>query len=53
MDRLLDPEEYSGRLTASDYLTAGRISTSIRLGTRTDRSQAMEDKLVSVREKLG
>ena len=32
---------------------APRISTSIRLGTRTDRSQTMEEKLGSVREKLG
>ncbi len=31
---------------------APRISTTIKLGTRTDRSQTMEDKLVSVAEKL-
>ena len=31
---------------------APRISTSLRLGTRTDRDQSMEDKLESVREKL-
>ena len=29
-----------------------RISTSIRLGTRTDREQTMTDKLRSVEEKL-
>lgn len=29
-----------------------RISTSIRCGTRTDRTQTMQDKLDSVREKL-
>jgi len=29
-----------------------RISSSIRLGTRTDRAQTMEDKVRSVREKL-
>jgi uncharacterized protein (TIGR00106 family) len=29
-----------------------RISTSIRLGTRTDRVQTMENKIESVREKL-
>jgi uncharacterized protein (TIGR00106 family) len=33
-------------------LGAPRISTSIRLGTRTDREQTMEDKLVSVQRKL-
>lgn len=32
---------------------APRISTNIRLGTRTDREQSMEDKVQSVREKLG
>ena len=31
---------------------APRISTTLRLGTRTDRSQTMEDKLRSVREKM-
>jgi uncharacterized protein (TIGR00106 family) len=31
---------------------APRISTSLRLGTRTDRDQSMEDKLASVRDKL-
>lgn len=31
---------------------APRITTSLRLGTRTDREQSMEDKLASVREKL-
>lgn len=30
-----------------------RISTSIRLGTRTDREQTMHDKMASVRDKLG
>jgi len=29
-----------------------RISTSIRLGTRTDREQTMEDKVHSVEQKL-
>jgi uncharacterized protein (TIGR00106 family) len=29
-----------------------RISTTIRLGTRTDREQTMEDKIRSVQEKL-
>lgn len=32
---------------------APRISTSIRLGTRTDREQSMQDKIRSVEEKLG
>jgi uncharacterized protein (TIGR00106 family) len=32
---------------------APRIATTIRLGTRTDRSQSMDDKVRSVREKLG
>jgi uncharacterized protein (TIGR00106 family) len=31
---------------------APRISTSIRLGTRTDRAQTIADKIDSVREKL-
>src|ERR1700759_2782695 len=31
---------------------APRISTSLRLGTRTDRDQTMTDKLESVRRKL-
>lgn len=31
---------------------APRISTSIRVGTRTDRSQTMTDKVKSVQEKL-
>jgi uncharacterized protein (TIGR00106 family) len=31
---------------------APRISTSIRLGTRIDRNQTMDDKVRSVREKL-
>jgi len=31
---------------------APRISTSMRVGTRTDRAQSMQDKLDSVREKL-
>ncbi len=33
-------------------LGAPRISTTIKLGTRTDRVQTMEDKVASVREKL-
>ncbi len=32
---------------------APRISTVIKLGTRTDRDQTMEDKVESVRRKLG
>lgn len=31
---------------------APRISTNLRLGTRTDRAQTMEDKVRSVEEKL-
>ena len=31
---------------------APRISTNLRLGTRTDRAQSMDDKLRSVEEKL-
>ena len=31
---------------------APRISTTIRLGTRTDKNQSMEDKIKSVTEKL-
>lgn len=31
---------------------APRISTTLRLGTRTDRGQTMEDKIRSVEEKL-
>jgi uncharacterized protein (TIGR00106 family) len=31
---------------------APRITTTIKLGTRTDRSQSMEDKIRSVKEKL-
>ena len=31
---------------------APRISTSMRLGTRTDREQSMDDKLRSVEDKL-
>lgn len=31
---------------------APRITTSMRLGTRTDREQSMEDKIQSVRGKL-
>ena len=33
-------------------LGAPRISTSLRLGTRTDREQTMVDKLESVQRKL-
>jgi uncharacterized protein (TIGR00106 family) len=32
---------------------AARISTSIRLGTRTDRAQTVQEKIDSVRTKLG
>jgi uncharacterized protein (TIGR00106 family) len=32
---------------------AQRISTSVRLGTRTDRKQTIDDKLRSVYDKLG
>lgn len=32
---------------------APRITTTIKLGTRTDRAQTMEDKVKSVQEKLG
>ena len=32
---------------------APRISTTLKLGTRTDREQSMEDKVRSVEEKLG
>lgn len=32
---------------------APRISTSMRLGTRTDREQSVEDKIQSVASKLG
>lgn len=31
---------------------APRVSTNIRIGTRTDREQTMDDKIKSVREKL-
>ena len=31
---------------------APRITTTIKLGTRTDRKQVMEDKIKSVKEKL-
>ncbi len=31
---------------------APRISTTIRVGTRTDRDQTMEDKIASVEQKL-
>ena len=31
---------------------APRVTTTIKLGTRTDRAQSMEDKVRSVREKL-
>jgi uncharacterized protein (TIGR00106 family) len=31
---------------------APRISTTVKLGTRTDRDQTMEDKVKSVREKM-
>jgi uncharacterized protein YqgV (UPF0045/DUF77 family) len=32
---------------------APRISTTIRIGTRTDRDQTMEEKVASVRGKSG
>ncbi len=32
---------------------APRISTTIKLGTRTDRPQSMQDKVRSVKEQLG
>ena len=32
---------------------APRISTSIKVGTRTDRAQTMDDKVASVQEKMG
>ncbi len=32
---------------------APRITTTIKLGTRTDRNQTMEDKVRSVQEKMG
>lgn len=32
---------------------APRISSTLRVGTRTDRAQTMDDKIASVREKLG
>lgn len=31
---------------------APRITTTVKLGTRTDREQSMEDKVKSVREKI-
>jgi uncharacterized protein (TIGR00106 family) len=31
---------------------APRIATTIRLGTRTDRAQSLEDKIESVRQKM-
>ena len=33
-------------------LGAPRISTTIRVGTRTDRNQTMEEKIASVEEKM-
>ena len=32
---------------------APRITTTLKLGTRTDRSQSMQDKIASVEAKLG
>lgn len=32
---------------------APRISTTVRMGTRTDRDQSMQDKVRSVQDKLG
>jgi len=37
---------------AVHQMGAPRITTTIRVGTRTDRAQSMEDKIQSVREKL-
>lgn len=34
-------------------LGAPRITTTIKMGTRTDRQQSMEDKIASVQDKLG
>ncbi|UCF35794.1 MAG: MTH1187 family thiamine-binding protein [Acidobacteriota bacterium] len=34
-------------------LGAPRITTTVKLGTRVDRTQTMEDKVKSVEEKLG
>lgn len=34
-------------------LGAPRITTTIKMGTRTDRDQSMEDKVASVQAKLG
>jgi uncharacterized protein (TIGR00106 family) len=34
------------------YMGVPRITTTIKLGTRTDRDQTMEDKIRSVQEKL-
>ena len=31
---------------------APRITTTVKMGTRTDRAQSMDDKVASVREKL-
>ncbi len=38
---------------AVHQMGAPRITTTIKLGTRTDRSQSMDDKVRSVEEKLG
>jgi len=38
---------------AVHQMGAPRITTTIHLGTRTDRSQSMDDKVRSVEEKLG
>ncbi|MFB3855140.1 MAG: MTH1187 family thiamine-binding protein [Vicinamibacterales bacterium] len=32
---------------------APRVSTTMRVGTRTDRAQSLDDKIRSVRQKLG
>lgn len=34
-------------------LGAPRVSTNLRCGTRTDRAQSLDDKVRSVRDKLG
>ena len=35
------------------HMGAPRVSSTIRLGTRTDREQSLEDKVRSVAEKIG
>lgn len=38
---------------ALHHMGAPRISTTVKLGTRVDRNQTMDDKVASVEEKLG